>query len=174
MSGNTTAQALSANPNTTRYRGKCWTSLSRSTWSRAFCTSRGRWRNDAQRAAHARQTADFEDYVTLVYSARAVNAVLSSESGEPLKARVWLDGEYLTEGNRGADVTIGPDGESYVRVNQSRMYQLVENPNYVQRQKLKLSANPRRLWNIRLHLRHLRRWPLRKAGNARCSEVPWG
>ena len=93
-----------------------------------FLYFKGRWRNDSQHAIHDGNTTDFEDYVTLVYSARAVNAVLSSESGEPLKARIWLDGEYLTEENRGADVTIGPDGESYVWVDQVRMYQLVKTP----------------------------------------------
>ena len=101
----------------------------------------GAWRNEAQGAIHARMTTDFDDYVTLVYSAKSVNAVLSAEGGEAFKVRVSLEGEYLTEKNRGADVTIGPDGESYLSVDESRMYQVVKSPTYVQRKTLRLSAN---------------------------------
>ena len=102
---------------------------------------KGQWINGEQQAAHARQTADFEDYVTLVYSARSVNAVLSAERGEGFKVRVLMDDEYLTEENRGADIEIGPDGESYLWVDRPRMYQVVENSTYVQRKTLRLSSN---------------------------------
>ena len=101
----------------------------------------GLWRNEAQRAVHARLTDGFEDYVALVYSARSVSAVLSPEGGEAFKVRVLLDDEYLTEENRGADVMIGPEGESYLWVDRARMYHVVENPAYVQRKTLRLSAN---------------------------------
>ena len=101
----------------------------------------GVWRNEDQRAVHAREASEFEDYVALVYSARSVNAVLSPPGEETLKVRVWMDGEYLTEDNRGADVMIGPDGESYLWVDQARMYRVVETPAYLQRKTLRLSAN---------------------------------
>ena len=104
----------------------------------------GVWRNGKQEAVHAAETTDFEDYVALVYSARTVNAVLSAGDGDPIKVKVLLDGEFLTEENRGADVTIDANGESYLWVNQSRMYQVVENPTYVKRSKLQLSSNSAR------------------------------
>ena len=90
---------------------------------------------------HGRTGEGFEDYVALVYSARTVNAVLAAADGEPIKVRVLLDGEYLTDENRGPDVTIGADGESYLWVDQSRMYQVVANPTYDQRKELRLSVN---------------------------------
>ena len=101
----------------------------------------GQWHSEPQGATHARTTANFEDYVALVYSARTVNAVLTNEAGEPYKVRVTMDGEYLTEENRGADVVIGADGESYLWVKESRLYRVVEHPAYVQRKELRLSAN---------------------------------
>ena len=55
--------------------------------------------------------------------------------------RVTMDGKYLTEENRGEDVIIGADGESYLWIDESRMYRVVENPNYTQRKTLRLSAN---------------------------------
>ena len=101
----------------------------------------GHWRSEPQGATHALITTDFEDYVALVYSARTVNAVLTNKAGERYKVRVTMDGEYLTEESRGADVVIGNDGESYLWVEESRMYRVVENPAYVQRKELRLSAN---------------------------------
>jgi thiol-disulfide isomerase/thioredoxin len=101
----------------------------------------GLWSSEPQKARHARQTTDFEDYVALVFSARSVNAVLTTEAGEEHKVRVTMDGKYLTEENRGEDVIIGADGESYLWIDESRMYRVVENPNYAQRKTLRLSAN---------------------------------
>lgn len=105
----------------------------------------GSWRNEDQRALHATAVTGFQDYMALVYSARTVNVVFSREGERPVKVRVKLDGQYLTTGNRGADVTIAPDGESYLLVDESRMYQVVRSPEYVQRRKLELSVNARGL-----------------------------
>ncbi len=101
----------------------------------------GSWVNERQRALHGRAGEGFEDYVTLVYSARTVNAALAAAHREPIKVRVLLHGEYLTDENRGPDVTIGADGESYLWVDQSRMYHVVAKPTYVQRKELRLSVN---------------------------------
>ena len=101
----------------------------------------GLWRNDAQRAVHARMTEGFEDYVALVYSAKSVSVVLSPGEREAFKVRVWQDGEFLTDENRGSDVMLGADGESYLWVDEARMYHVLENPAYIQRKTLRLSAN---------------------------------
>ncbi len=105
----------------------------------------GSWINEGQRALHGRVSEGFEDYVSLVYSARTVNAVLAAANGEPVKVLVQLDGEFLTNENRGPDVTIGADGESYLWVNQSRMYQVVASPSYAQRKELRISVNSNQL-----------------------------
>ena len=88
---------------------------------------------------HARVTEDAEDdFILLAYSARSVNAVLTSESGEPYRVIVKVNNEYLTEENQGEDVLIGEDGESYVLVDSPRAYYLVEHPTWVQDQYIQL------------------------------------
>ena len=100
----------------------------------------GIWRNEGQRALYLGEGKDFEDYVALVYSAKTVNVVMSSEVVEPVKVRVKLDDEFLTEKNRGEDIIIDANGESYLMVDESRMYRVVEKPEYSQRRKLELSV----------------------------------
>ena len=101
----------------------------------------GPWFISPESARHAGESADYMDYITLLYSARSVNAVLTSDTGEPYRVRITMDGEYLTEENRGEDVIIGEDGESYLLVTQPKLYRIVENPSYVQDNTLRMSSN---------------------------------
>ena len=66
----------------------------------------------------------------LAYSARSVNAVLTSESGEPYKVVVTVNNDYLTEENKGDDILIGEGGESYLMVDEPRAYKIVEQPTW--------------------------------------------
>ena len=70
-----------------------------------------------------------------------MNAVLTSESGEDYRVMITMNGEDLTDDNKGADVTIGADGESYILVTGSRLYNIVENPVYQRRQTLRMSSD---------------------------------
>jgi thiol-disulfide isomerase/thioredoxin len=101
----------------------------------------GDWFVGPENAKHARITEDFEDYIALKYSAKSVNAVITSDSGEPYKVRVIMDGIYLTEENKGQDVMIGEDGESFILVTGPRLYSIVDNPGYEQRRVLELRPN---------------------------------
>ena len=105
----------------------------------------GKWRNDSQAALHLGEVEDFEDHIALVYSARTVNAVMSSDGEEPVRVRVKLDGRFLGPENRGSDVVIASDGESYILVNEGRMYRVVDKPEYTQRRKLELSVGTKGL-----------------------------
>ena len=100
----------------------------------------GPWHIGPEHVRHGRASEDYEDSISLVYSARSVNAVLTSESGDPYKVRVTADGAYLTEDTKGADVTIGEDGESYILVTEPKMYNIVENPSYVDGETLVMSS----------------------------------
>jgi hypothetical protein len=100
----------------------------------------GTWRNEGQRALHLGADANSEDSIALVYSAKTVNVVMSSEGAEPVKVGVLLDDQFLVDENRGADVAIGPDGESYLLVDEARMYRVVEKAEYAQRNQLELSV----------------------------------
>ena len=75
------------------------------------------------------------------YSAKSVNAVLTSNSGEPYQVRITLDGEYLTEENAGSDIQFGEDGETYLLVEQPRLYEIIDSPGYTQGQVLRMSSN---------------------------------
>ncbi|MDA0264074.1 MAG: redoxin domain-containing protein [Chloroflexi bacterium] len=101
----------------------------------------GSWYVGPESSTHGVVTESYEDYLAVVYSATEVNAVLTSDSGEPYKVRVTVGGEYLTEDNRGSDVMIGDDGESYLWVTSPTLYNVVSNPSYVQRETLKMASN---------------------------------
>ncbi len=101
----------------------------------------GEWFIGPESVKHARATESYEDYIAIKYSAKSVNAVITSGSGESYRVRVTMDGEYLTGENRGADVIIAEDGESYILVTEPKLYALVDNPEYVTGKELRLSPN---------------------------------
>ncbi len=101
----------------------------------------GDWHIGPESVKHARTTENFEDYIAVNYSAKSANAVITSDSGKPYRVRVTVDGEYLTAENKGLDVTIAEDGESYILVDQPRSYAIVDNPEYVRRSVLRLYPN---------------------------------
>ena len=101
----------------------------------------GPWHIGAESSRHAIETENYEDSLSLVYSARSVNAVLTSPSGEPYKVRLTVGGEYLTDENKGIDVIIDDNGESYLWVTEPKMYSIIENPSWLRRQELKMSSN---------------------------------
>ena len=101
----------------------------------------GPWEVGSEHVRHGRLTNNYEDYLTLKYSAKSVNAVLTSNSGEPYQVRITLDGKYLTEENAGADIQFGEDGETYLQVEQPRLYEIIDSPGYTQGQVLRMSSN---------------------------------
>ncbi len=98
----------------------------------------GLWAIGPESARHARKSDDFNDFVLLAYSARSVNAVLTSESGEPYKVVVTVNNEYLTEENKGDDIIIADNGESYLIVTEPKAYKIVEQPTWEQGQFLQM------------------------------------
>ena len=100
----------------------------------------GPWAIGPESARHAEETPHFDDYLALVYSARSVNAVLTSESGKPYKVRVTVNGEYLTEDNKGDDIIIAEDGVSYLSVTEPRLYKIVEHPTWEGGQELRMAS----------------------------------
>ena len=101
----------------------------------------GQWFVGPESLTHGRTTESFEDYLTLVYSATSVNAVLTSGSGKPYKVQVTVEDEYLTEDNKGSDIFIGDDGESYLLVTTPTIYNVISNESYVRQETLKMSSN---------------------------------
>ena len=101
----------------------------------------GAWKIGPESSTHGRKTDAFEDYLVLIYSATSENAVVTSDSGKPYKVRVTVGDEYLTEKNKGSDIIIGDDGESYLWAMAPTLYNVIENESYVRRENLKMSSN---------------------------------
>ena len=101
----------------------------------------GPWSIMAESSRHARETSENEDYIALKYSAKSVNAVLTAESNQSYRVLLTMNGQPLTEENKGRDVIIGGNGDSYIEVNEARLYELVDHPQYAQGQELRMSSN---------------------------------
>jgi thiol-disulfide isomerase/thioredoxin len=101
----------------------------------------GAWHIGKERARHGRTTEHHEDYIALQYSAKSVNAVLTSDLGEPYRVRVTRDGAYLNPADAGADIMIGADGESFLLVTEPRLYEVVNTPGYQRDRVLRLSSD---------------------------------
>ena len=101
----------------------------------------GQWVVWPEHIRHGRDTIGYEDVLSLVYSSRSLNAVVSSESGQPYTVGITLNGDFLTDENKGSDVTIAANGESFLSVNQPRMYSIIEAPGYLKDNKLTMSSN---------------------------------
>ena len=100
----------------------------------------GPWAIGPESARHAEMTTHHDDYLSLVYSARSVNAVLTSESGEPYEVRITVNGGYLTEENKGDDILIGEDGVSFLRVTEPKLYKIIEHSDWQGEQELRMSS----------------------------------
>ena len=95
-----------------------------------FLYLHGLWRNEHERIVHARSTEGYDDYVALKFFGTSVNVVLGLESEDPYTVRVTLDDQPVTATQAGVDVMFGTDGDSYVLVDESRMYNLINFPEY--------------------------------------------
>ncbi|PKB70569.1 MAG: hypothetical protein BZY87_09960 [SAR202 cluster bacterium Io17-Chloro-G6] len=101
----------------------------------------GTWLVGPEHTRHGRVTTGYDDVLSLVYSARSVNAVLTSKSGQPYTVQIKLDGQFLTDENKGQDIIIDTDGVSFLAVDEPRMYNVVEAPAYSKDNVLTMSSN---------------------------------
>ena len=92
----------------------------------------GSWYNGPESLRHGRETDDYEDYMMIRFSALSVNAVIKPDEADPVpyKVLVTLDGEYMTEDNKGQDVVIEDDGRSFLVIDEPRLYAIVEAPAF--------------------------------------------
>jgi len=89
----------------------------------------GTWANEREALVHARATQELEDYVTFRYAGRTVNPVFHPAPGDvAYDVVVTLDGFPLTSEQSGPDVTFDAEGRSIVRVDEPRMYRVLELP----------------------------------------------
>ena len=105
-----------------------------------FLYLQGMWRNGKESLRHARETTNFEDYMALRFYGNSANVVVSPEGDEPYDIRITLDDMPVAEEYKGADIMYDDEGNSYVRVDEPRMYRLVSSSKY-EGHELRLSSN---------------------------------
>ncbi len=93
----------------------------------------GRWETDKNGMTYRGKHKGDEpgqDHATLRYHARELYSVMNLAKGRAARLYVMQDGKYLTNANKGADVTVDSQGRSYIEVREPRMYYLVQNPEF--------------------------------------------
>ena len=100
----------------------------------------GLWRNEQEAIVHARETMDLSDYIAFRFQGRSANVVIDPPEPGEFKVYVDLDDRPLAENEAGDDIQFDDEGRSYFNVEESRLYKIVETPEYVE-QTLKLSSN---------------------------------
>ncbi len=117
-----------------------------------FLYLNGLWLNTEESLVHARETMDYEDYIALKFFGTSVNVVMSPDSHSregdetsgnlplPYNVRIFLDNAPVPEDQAGKDIMYDSDGNSYVTVDTSRMYFLV-NKDMFGAGELKLTSN---------------------------------
>lgn len=93
---------------------------------------KGPWENRSESIVHAREDPDLEDYLRVPFSARSVNIVIQPAGPEPFEVVVELEGLPLTPLQAGADIVFRDDGVSVLEVSESRLYAVLESPEFSQ------------------------------------------
>ncbi len=107
-------------------------------WEDGLVYFNGRWTNHPEAMISTRPKSPGQDYVAIRYHALGVNAVLRPEQGKPVTVYVHHDGKPVAKADRGEDIKFDSLGRSYIVVDEPRMYHIIQNAKYGQRN-LKLS-----------------------------------
>ncbi len=109
-----------------------------------FLVLHGSWIKEDENIVHGRETENLEDYIALKTFGTSTNVVIDFEGGEPFEVVVTLDDQPLQEFQWGADIAMNGEGQTYIEVDEPKMYNLVQLPSYAGHD-LKLSSNSNRL-----------------------------
>ena len=91
----------------------------------------GLWYNGPDSLRHARLTENYEDYVAIKFFGTSANIVLGLPSPEDAyEVRVTIDGGPIPEDHAGEDVMWDGEGNSYLLVNEDRMYRVAKTPEF--------------------------------------------
>jgi thiol-disulfide isomerase/thioredoxin len=90
----------------------------------------GLWKNEAEAIVHARETIGLEDYIAFKFAGRSVNVVIEPDRPVEFDVVIEIDGRPLTPAQAGQDIQFGEDGKSLIKVRESRLYAIVELPEF--------------------------------------------
>ncbi len=86
----------------------------------------GLWTNREEAFLHARNTPALSDYLGLSYRGSQVYSVLSSPSPDKeISVYVTRDGEPIPKEKRGRDISVDPNGKTYIALREARLYELI-------------------------------------------------
>lgn len=100
--------------------------------------AQGLWKNRKDSFEHTRATENLEDYVGAVFEGSEVYSVLSSSRLEPVRFYLLLDSKPLSLIQRGQDILVDESGQTYVLVDEPRLYYLVRRVDDGEPHELKL------------------------------------
>ncbi|MDE2718883.1 MAG: redoxin domain-containing protein, partial [Chloroflexota bacterium] len=92
-----------------------------------FIYLQGSWINELENLRHARVTENYEDYILVNFKAAEVNVVLTiGDSDDPYDVRVLVNDEPVKEEQAGLDVQWDDEGNSFITVEEPRMYRVIQ------------------------------------------------
>ena len=101
----------------------------------------GAWTNKIEAIVHSRETTDYSDYLAFTFLSRSVNVVIDpAGTPRPFKVLIELDGRPVPLEDAGEDIEYEPDGQSYITVEASKEYRVIELAKWGERE-IKLRAN---------------------------------
>jgi thiol-disulfide isomerase/thioredoxin len=100
----------------------------------------GLWTNGPESIIHARETANLEDHIAFYFAGRSANVVLSPSKTESFNVYIELDDRPLTSDEAGLDIEFDDEGRSYIKVDEPRLYAIIETPEFGEHI-VKLSSN---------------------------------
>ena len=105
-----------------------------------FIYLQGSWINELEHLRHAQVTEDYEDYILVNFKAAEVNVVLTiGDSDDPYDVRVLVNDEPVKEEQAGLDVRWDDEGNSFITVDEPRMYRVIQLDDF-EGHELKLSS----------------------------------
>lgn len=99
----------------------------------------GLWEKGRESMTHASETTDYEDYIAIKFYSNDVNVVLGRNDAD-YSVRVTLENRPLARSEAGDDIRYDAEGNSYLVVDQARMFNIVRLDEFGTHE-LKLSSN---------------------------------
>ena len=89
----------------------------------------GDWLNDRN---YVKMNTDDPNggYLMLMYQAKEVDTVIKPEGEKGFQVFIYQDGQYLSRGDKGADIRYDEAGRSYFIVDEARLYNIVHNREF--------------------------------------------
>ena len=107
-----------------------------------FIYLQGAWNNALESLDHGRVTEAYEDYIAVHFFGTEVNAVIKPKERESYEVRVLIDEMPVPMSLAGSDVMFDEIGNSFVLVNEPKLYNIVRSDSFSDHE-LRLSSNSR-------------------------------